>query len=201
MNYFKSHYSQSRFYLSIAIFLGIVCITQPVIIINLMREASEEKVIVMDAGDNFHLVKSQPFSKTQNLQIECAKFATKSLLDRSYKGVDDQHGLEQVFLIKNCGEQIKNLYKDEQKEFDKKQINQDCEIGKIHVIKQKKSYYLASVGGQLIRTCNYMNHSFIDVKLFRLDLLMYKNPDISNNGKLPLCVVKITNYEIRDRAK
>ena len=199
MNHFKNHYEQSRFYLGIAIFFGVISVIQPILIIKLLQEADEEKVIVMDAGSNFHLVKSKSFKETRNLQVECVKFATKSLLDRSSRGVDDQQGLEQAFLMKNCGKQVENIIKKEQKEFDKKNINQDCEIGKIHVLRQKKAYYLANITGQLIRTRKYMNHSFIDVKLFQLSLLLYKNPDISANGKMPLCVVKIINYKTREK--
>ena len=199
MNSFKSHYLQSRRYLKIAVFLGVVCIIQPTLIIVLLLKADEEKVIVMDAASNFHLAKSKPFKETKTLHIECVKFAVKSLLDRSKRGVDDQHGLEQVFLMKNCGDRIKELIKNEQNEFDKKNINQDCEIGQIHIIRQKKGFYLANITGQLIRSCSYMDHSYIDVKLFRLGLLLYKNPDISQNGKMPLCVVKITHYETREK--
>jgi hypothetical protein len=195
MNHFKSHYLQSRLYLKVAIFLGVASIVQPVLIIYLQQEAKEEKVIVMDDATNFHLVKSKPFKDTQKIQIECVKFAVKSLLDRSSNGVDDQTGLEQVFLMKNCGEQIQKLIKNEQKEFEKKNINQDCEIGKIHILKQKKGIYLANITGQIVRTCTYMDHSYVDVKLFRLGLILCKNPDISQNGKMPLCVVKITHYE------
>jgi len=201
MNNFKSHYVQSRRYLKIAVFLGAVCIIQPVLIIILLLKADEEKVIVMDAASNFHLVKSKPFKETKKLQIECVKFATKSLLDRSKRGVDDSHGLEQVFLMKNCGDEIKKIIKKEQNEFDKKNINQDSEIGQIHILKQKKGFYLANITGQLIRSCSYMDHSFIDVKLFRLGLLLYKNPDISANGKMPLCVVKITHYETMEKKR
>ncbi|MCK4983289.1 MAG: hypothetical protein KAS17_10220, partial [Victivallaceae bacterium] len=156
MSHFKNHYLQSRLYLKIAIFLGLVSIAQPVLIIMLLQEADEKKVIVMDNAGNFHLVKSKPFKDAQKLQIECVKFAVKSLLDRSERGVDDQTGLEQVFLMKNCEEQIKKLIKKEEKEFDKKNINQDCEIGKIHILKQKEGFYLANITGQLIRTCSYM---------------------------------------------
>jgi hypothetical protein len=46
-----------------------------------------------------------------------------------------------------------------------------------------------------------MDHAYIDVKLFRLGLLLYKNPDISANGKMPLCVVKITHYETKEKVK
>lgn len=198
---FKSYYQQSRLYLGIAIFLGIVSIIQPILIIKLLQESDEKTVIVMDAASNFHLVKSKAFKETRKLQIECVKFAVKSLLDRSARGVDDQPGLEQVFLMKNCGDQVKKLIKKEEKEFEKKSINQDCEIGKINIIRQKKGYYLANVTGQLIRACKYMGHSYVDVKLFRLGLLLYKNPDISQNGKMPLCVVKITHYESKEKVK
>jgi hypothetical protein len=201
MNSFKSHYLQSRLYLKIAIFLGVVSIIQPVLIIVLLLKSEEQKVIVMDAGTNFHLVKSKPFKETKVLHVECVKFAVKSLLDRSNRGFDDQVGLEQVFLMKNCGEQIKELVKKEEKEFEKKSISQDCEIGQINILKQKKGFYLANVTGQLIRACEYMDHAYIDVKLFRLGLLLYKNPDISANGKMPLCVVKITHYETQEKVK
>ena len=201
MNDFKSHYLQSRLYLRVAIFLGIIIIAEPIIIIKLLQKADQETVIVMDAGGNFHLVKSKSFEETKSLHIECVKFAVKSLLDRSAKGVDDQLGLEQAFLMKNCGDEIKKLIQNEQKDFEKKNINQDCEIGKINIIRQKKGYYLANITGQLIRTCKYMNHSYIDVKLFRLGLLLYKNPNISVNGKMPLCVVKITHYENKEKVR
>jgi hypothetical protein len=164
-------------------------------------KSKEEKVIVMDAGNNFHLVKSKPFKETQALHIECVKFAVKSLLDRSNRGFDDQLGLEQAFLMKNCGDKIKELVKREEKEFEKKNISQDCEIGQINILKQKKGFYLANVTGQLIRACKYMDHAYIDVKLFRLGLLLYKNPDISANNKMPLCVVKITHYETKEKVK
>lgn len=199
MKHFKNHYEQSRLYLKIAIFLGIISVVEPILIIKLLQEADEEKVIVMDAGSNFHLVKSKTFKDSRKVQIECVKFAVKSLLDRSYRGVDDQIGLEQAFLMKNCEKQIEKIIKKEQKEFNKKHINQDCEIGKIYVLRQKKAYYLANVTGQLIRTCTYMNHSYIDVKLFQISLLLYRNPDISANGKMPLCVVKIINYKTREK--
>ncbi len=199
MSHFKNHYLQSRLYLKIAIFLGVISVIQPILIIKLLQEADEEKIIIMDAGSNFHLVKSKTLKETRKVQIECVKFAVKSLLDRSARGVDDPYGLEQAFLMKNCGEQVEKLIKSEQKEFEKKNINQDCEIEKIHVLRQKKSYYLANITGQLIRTCKYMNHSFIDVKLFQLSLLLYRNPDISANGKMPLCVVKIINYKTREK--
>ncbi|MFA6717381.1 MAG: hypothetical protein WC082_07775 [Victivallales bacterium] len=199
MNYFKSHYLQSRLYLKIAIFLGIVGIIQPLLIIYLLHEADEEKVIVMDDAANFHLVQSKPFKDARKMQIECVKFAVKSLLDRSLKGTDDPVGLEQAFLMKNCGEAVANLIKKEQREFEKKNIIQKSEIGNIHVLRQKKGVYLANVTGQLIRTCTYMNHSYVDVKLFRLGLMLCKNPDISQNGKVPLCVVKITHYETGEK--
>jgi hypothetical protein len=103
--------------------------------------------------------------------------------------------------MKNCGDEIKELVKKEEKEFAKKSISQDCEIGQINILKQKKGFYLANVTGQLIRACEYMDHAYIDVKLFRLGLMLYKNPDISANGKMPLCVVKITHYETKEKVK
>jgi hypothetical protein len=199
MNHFKSHYLQSRLYLKIAIFLGVVSIVQPLLIIYLLHEADEEKVIVMDDAGNFHLAKSKPFKDARKMQLECVKFAVKTLLDRSSKGADDPVGLEQTFLMKNCGEAVTNLIKKEHREFDKKHIIQKSEIGNIHVLRQKKGFYLANVTGQLIRTCTYMNHSYVDVKLFRLGLIFCKNPDISANGKMPLCVVKITHYETGEK--
>jgi hypothetical protein len=195
----KSNYQQSRLYLSIAIFLGLAALIEPIVIIGLLQKADEEKVIIMDAGGNFHLVKSKPFSKTRSLQVECAKFAVKSLFDKSASGVDDPIGLEQVYLMKFCGDQIKELLKKEQTEFEKKHINQDSEIGAINIINQKKDYYLANISGQLVRTCNYMEHSYVDVKLFKFSVLLYKNPNISQNGKLPLCVYKIISYETKDK--
>jgi hypothetical protein len=117
MNHFKSHYLQSRLYLKTAIFLGVVSIIQPLLIIYLLHEADEEKVIVMDDAGNFHLVKSKPFKDARKMQIECVKFAVKSLLDRSSKGADDPVGLEQAFLMKNCGEQVKKLLAKTQREF------------------------------------------------------------------------------------
>ena len=109
MNHFKNHYEQSRLYLKIAIFFGLISVIQPILIIKLLQEADEKKVVVMDAGSNFHLVKSKSFKDAKKLQIECVKFAVKSLLDRSYRGVDDQQGLEQAFLMKNCEKQIENI--------------------------------------------------------------------------------------------
>ncbi|MDD5727235.1 MAG: hypothetical protein PHV59_01605 [Victivallales bacterium] len=199
MTYFKSNYERSRLFLRIAIFLGVVSIVQPVLIIRLLHEADEKKVIVMDDADNFHLVKSEPFKTAQKVQLECVKFAVKSLLGRSPKGVDDPVGIEQAFLMKNCAEQIKKLIEKEQREFEKKHIVQNCEIGRIHVLRQKEGCYLANVTGQLIRTCTYMNHSYVDAKWFRLGLILCKNPDISANGKMPLCVVRITHYETGEK--
>ena len=201
MSKFKSHYSQSRVYLGLCIILGVVCVFQPIIIIKLLQKGDQEKIIVMDAADNFHLVTSKPFKETQDLQIACAKFAVKSLFDRSPKGVDDPDGLAQAFLLKNCGDKVKEILKKEQKEFEKKNINQDCEIGKINIIRQKKGRYLANITGQLIRACKYMDHSYIDVKLFRISLLLSKNKNISANGKMPLCVFKIIHYETKEKVK
>ena len=113
MSKFKSHYSQSRVYLGLCIILGVVCVFQPIIIIKLLQKGDQEKIIVMDAADNFHLVTSKPFKETQDLQIACAKFAVKSLFDRSPKGVDDPDGLAQAFLLKNCGDKVKEILKKE----------------------------------------------------------------------------------------
>jgi hypothetical protein len=200
-NKFKSHYSQSRVYLGLCIILGVVCVFQPIIIIRLLQKSAQEQVIVMDAADNFHLVKSKPFKETKDLQIACVKFAVKSLFDRSPKGVDDPDGLAQAFVFKYCGDKVKEIIKKEQKEFEKKNINQDCEIGKINIIRQKKGRYLANITGQLIRACKYMDHSYIDVKLFRISLLLSKNKNISANGKMPLCVFKIIHYETKEKVK
>jgi hypothetical protein len=164
-----------------------------------MKEKKDGRALIMDAAGNFHLVKSQPFKKAKAIQIECVRFAAKSLLDRSTKGFDDKLGLEQVYLTKNCGDQIKKIVDQEQKEFELKNISQTCEVGSIKIIQQRKNYYIANIEGQLVRACKYMDHSYVDVRKFNLGLMLYKNPNMSTNGRFPLVVVQITKYKTKEK--
>jgi hypothetical protein len=153
----------------------------------------------MDEAGNYHLTRSRKFQEVKELQLECVKFATYCLFERTAAGIKNTTGLDQVFLMKNCKEEIDKLINNEKQEFTTKQIVQTVEIGNINIIRQKDGFYLANVTGQLIRTCQYMNHTYTDVKLFSVGYLMARNPDISANGQFPLAVAKITHYKTKDK--
>lgn len=196
LSLFPNNTKAARFWFFLCCGIGIFSIVQPILIVEAMK--SKERIIIMDESGAFHIAPLYKFEESAPMHDYLITVATVALLGRSPKGADNPPLQKQLFYQQGF-EKIREFYSEEAEHFVNKSIHQKAEIKNIKVLKTSETTVLARVYGQLIRIGTFEGRKFTDVKDFALQLTLYRNPRMGQNGRLPLIVtdwlIKVSDLE------
>lgn len=153
-------------------------------------------VVVADEAGNIIISPGQDFSESNRLHTMSGITAAKALLDRNPTGFDSAELLRNIYHPDALKMAMQEL-RDSSAAMQAKNIHQKCEIASVRVqsirqTTQVQIYYIV-VTGQVIRTGSIDGSPTREVDSFRLNLEMWRNPRLSENGRYPL-VVKAYKY-------
>ncbi len=185
LSIFPNNTKAARFWFYIAATLGILAVCQPFLTIQAMK--TKERIVIMDEAGIFHVAPLSKFEEAAVMHDYLVSVATSALLARGPKGADNPPLLKQIFLEKAYAK-IEKFYLLEAKQFNKKKLHQKVETKSIKILKTSDKTVLAQITGQLIRIGTFEGRTFTDVKDFAMQMTLYRNPNMSNNGRLPMAV-------------
>ena len=182
---FQNNMMAARFWFFTSLFLSILCVLQPYLLMKL--DKVQEKVIIMDEADVFHIVTVKGFEESSRLHAYMASLAVKAFLDRSPAGPDNPELLKQIYIEPSLS-YAGQLIQGESTEFKLKNIHQKSEISGIDSLQADSEKVIAHVKGQVIRSGTYKEQSFSESLNFEISMTMLRNRNLSTNGRLPLAV-------------
>jgi hypothetical protein len=191
---FPNNSKAARFWFFCCIGLFIFVLIQPGMIIEKMK--TKERIIIMDETGTFHVSPVEQFEDAAVMHDFCLTVSTQALLNRGPIDVDNPPLLKQTFL-KDAYSQAKKYLKEEALQFQKKKLHQKCEIKEFKILKTTDKTVLANVRGQLIRVGTFEGHKFTDTKEFALKIKLFRNPNLTSNGRLPMAVQQ-WQIQVRD---
>jgi hypothetical protein len=178
--------------LALAGFVGWAVIPQ----ITIQSLKQEQMVAIVDASGNIIYAPLTGFQESGQLHAYHVRLACIAMLQRNPAGFDMPELIDRVF-IEPARSEVRALAKKQAAEFAKKQIHQKVEIREIATVatrridaKDKKTYdaVIIRAQGSLIRTGTINNIEFREPATFTLEFLFLKNPNLIENGLLPLVV-------------
>lgn len=152
-----------------------------------------EYAVVLDGSGTVIYSRLQRLQEAKALHDLQATLATYAFLNRGPSEFDSPDLLSLMFLSDACAK-AKAQFANEEPERVAKQIHQKAEIATIDLLETRKDAFLVHVTGQLIQNGIFQDRSFSVGVPFKLALLMLRNPDLSQNGRLPTAV-KDFRYE------
>ena len=173
-------------------FLGWAVIPQ--MTIRSMKQ--QQMVAIVDASGNIIYAPLVGFQESGQLHAYHVRLACLAMLQRNPNGFDMPELIDRVFIEPSRSE-VRALAKKQGPEFAKKNIHQKVEIKDIATLetrkidaKNKQTYEAVVIRAQgtLIRTGTINNIEFREPANFTLELLFLKNPNLIENGLLPLVV-------------
>lgn len=191
----------SRIWMGIAILALAACAVIPQITIMSMRQ--KQMVAVIDQSGNIIYAPLVGFQDAGQLHAYHVRLACLAMLQRNPNGFDMPELIDRIFIEPARGE-VRALAKSQAQEFAKKNIHQKVEIRDIATLetrridtKDKKTYdaVLIRAQGGLIRTGTVQNIEFREPANFTLEILFIKNPNLIENGMLPLVVSRFKYSE------
>jgi len=170
-------------------------VSQVAFVLYIFLPRAQEYVVMIDETDAVFRAPLVRFRAARGLHVQQARLATKAFLDRSPLGFDELDLLESIFLS-TAFEKARTELASEAEERSAKQLHQKAEIESIEVLKTAEQELLVQVRGQLVRAGIFQNRPFAETLRFQLSLKMLRNPDLGQNGRLPLAVADY-RYEIQ----
>ena len=161
----------------------------------------QQMVAVIDASGNIIYAPLVGFQESGQLHAYHVRLACLAMLQRNPVGFDMPELIDRIY-IEPARADVRALAKSQAPEFARKNIHQKVEIRDIATLetrrinaKDKQTYdaVLIRAQGGLIRTGTIHNIEFREPANFTLELLFIKNPNLIENGMLPL-VVKSFKY-------
>ena len=156
----------------------------------------QQMVAIVDASGNIIYAPLVGFQESGQLHAYHVRLACLAMLQRNPNGFDMPELIDRVFIEPSRSE-VRALAKKQAPEFAKKNIHQKVEIRDIATLetrkidaKNKQTYEAVVIRAQgtLIRTGTINNIEFREPANFTLELLFLKNPNLIENGLLPLVV-------------
>jgi hypothetical protein len=178
--------------LALAGFIGWAVIPQ----ITIQSLKQEQMVAIVDQSGNIIYAPLVGFQESGQLHAYHVRLACLAMLQRNPNGFDLPELIDRVF-IEPARSEVRALAKKQAAEFSKKQIHQKVEIREIATVatrridaKDKKTYdaVIIRASGSLIRTGTINNIEFREPAAFTIEFLFLKNPNLIENGLLPLVV-------------
>ena len=163
------------------------CFISNIMIVQSMKE--REKAIILDKAGVFTITPVDGLASSKELHQYIAGLATEALLNRGPDGPDNIPLLNQLY-VKDGLKSAKEYVKTEAEEFDTYKIHQKCEIAQIAILTNDLDKAHANVTGQLIRNKAFKKEPITEVYTFSMNILLVRNANLKQNGKLPMVVSK-----------
>ena len=190
----------ARFWMLLAIvaFAGWAVIPQ--LTIHSMKE--QQMVAIVDQSGNIIYAPLTGFQEAGQLHAYHVRLACLAMLQRNPNGFDMPELIDRLF-IEPSKSDVKALAKAQAPEFAKKNIHQKVEIRDIATLETRRidardhhtyDAVLIRAAGSLVRTGAVNGIEFREPADFTIELLFIKNPNLLDNGMLPL-VVKTFRYD------
>ncbi|MEZ5415436.1 MAG: hypothetical protein R3F03_14115 [Opitutaceae bacterium] len=162
-----------------------LCALQPYLLVRAYR--SRERVVVMDAGNTFHVSPLLQFEEADRLHEQHALLACLALLQLNPAGFDQPELLEKLFLPEAL-QQARHDWAARAEEFGKKQLHQKAEVRKLTVLETREETVIVQAEGQLLRTGLLGAKTFTEAPTFTATFTFARNPNLAANGRFPLAV-------------
>ena len=182
---FRNDRIAARFFCYAFFIMTFIAIIQPIpyfVMIN-----NRERVAIIGQDGSTIITPILDFKKAENVHMSIAKMATRTLLNRNPKGLDEPDLLKQLFL-QEAYIKATNEVANQDKQFKREEFHQKCEILSVDLLQQKNGSIVAQVKGQLIRTGSYKGNPVVESYSFTLNLQMLKNPSLGENLRLPYAI-------------
>ena len=166
----------------------------PQITVRSMRQ--QQMVAIVDQSGNIIYAPLVGFQESGQLHAYHVRLACLAMLQRNPNGFDMPELIDRLFIAPARAD-VRALAKSQAQEFAKKNIHQKVEIRDIATVetrrinaKDSKTYdaVVIRAQGSLIRTGTINKIEFREPANFTLELLFLKNPNLIDNGMLPLVV-------------
>lgn len=163
---------------------------------TIMSLKQQQMVAIVDASGNIIYAPLVGFQESGQLHAYHVRLACLAMLQRNPNGFDMPELIDRIF-IEPARTDVRALAKEQAKEFARKNIHQKVEIRDIATLetrridaKDGKSYaaVLIKAQGSLVRTGTINNIEFREPANFTIELIFLKNPNLIDNGMLPLVV-------------
>jgi hypothetical protein len=189
----------ARFWMILAIvgFAGWAVIPQ----LTIMSLKQQQMVAIVDQSGNIIYAPLVGFQESGQLHAYHVRLACLAMLQRNPNGFDMPELIDRIF-IEPARADVRALTKAQAPEFAKKNIHQKVEIRDIATVETRRidakdnhtyEAVLIRAEGGLVRTGTINNIEFREPANFTIELLFIKNPNLIDNGMLPL-VVKTFKY-------
>jgi hypothetical protein len=193
----------ARFWMLLAViaFAGWAIIPQ--VTIRSIKE--QQMVAIVDQSGNIIYAPLVGFQESGQLHAYHVRLACLALLQRNPNGFDMPELIDRIF-IEPARSDVRALAKSQAQEFAKKNIHQKVEIRDIATLETRRidakdahtyEAVLIRASGSLVRTGTINNIEFREPANFMIELLFIKNPNMIDNGMLPLVVRNFTYNEIK----
>ena len=166
----------------------------PQMTIRAMKQ--QQMVAIVDQSGNIIYAPLVGFQESGQLHAYHVRLACIAMLQRNPNGFDMPELIDRLF-ITPARDDVRALMKSQAREFAKKQIHQKVEIKDIATLetrridaKDKRTYdaVVIRAQGTLLRTGTVNNIEFREPANFSVEFLFLKNPNLIENGLLPLVV-------------
>jgi hypothetical protein len=164
--------------------------------LTIMSLKQQQMVAIVDQSGNIIYAPLVGFQEAGQLHAYHVRLACLAMLQRNPNGFDMPELIDRIF-IEPARTDVRALAKAQAQEFAKKNIHQKVEIRDIATVdtrridaKDSKTYeaVLIRAEGGLVRTGTINNIEFREPTNFTIELLFIKNPNLIENGMLPLVV-------------
>ena len=171
----------------------------PQLTIHSMKE--QQMVAIVDQSGNIIYAPLVGFQEAGQLHAYHVRLACLAMLQRNPNGFDMPELIERLF-IEPAKSDVKAIAKAQTTEFAKKNIHQKVEIRDIATLETRRidardnhtyDAVLIRAEGSLVRTGTVNGIEFREPANFTIELLFINNPNLLDNGMLPL-VVKTFKY-------
>lgn len=186
----------ARLWFFVAAGLATWLFIQPYLVVAALKQ--KERVVIVDGAGSVIYAPLLNFREAGDLQAYHVRLACLALLQRHPQGSDFPDLLGKVFIEPARGE-ARKIIRSQAADFAARQIHQKVEIAKIQVLQTTTidghEGFLCEATGQLIRSGQADDLSFVEPVPFTMRLLLLRNPDLTTNDKLPLVVHQIDYQE------
>ena len=164
--------------------------------LTIMSLKQQQMVAIVDQSGNIIYAPLVGFQESGQLHAYHVRLACLAMLQRNPNGFDMPELIDRIF-IEPARADVRALAKVQAQEFAKKNIHQKVEIRDIATVdtrridaKDNHTYeaVLIRAEGGLVRTGTINNIEFREPTNFTIELLFIKNPNLIENGMLPLVV-------------
>ncbi len=152
-----------------------------------------QRVVIMDPAKTFHVSALRNPSDDKEVKQYLLWLAAMSLYNRSPEGFDSPEILQQVYLGK-AYDRAKEDFRRNRDAYSRQGVHQKASVAEYAILQEDKEKFTAVVTVSLLKTMAYGGKEIARTDLIQVSYVCYRNPDMTQNGRLPYAVV---DYEER----